>query len=153
VRAHVDREGVVYFIQAVHGGPVKIGFTARGASGRLSEHQGGSPYRLIVIHQMQGTMRTERELHVRFKDSLVSGREWFAPTPELADLCGCRLDTGEPEYWDASPPTPTSNTPAMVNREAERRYYRLMREQKREWNERHPDEAAKMRRNATRYQR
>lgn len=55
-------DGFVYFIQAEHGGPVKIGW-ARDPAKRLRELQTGSPHRLVVRATIAGALADEAALH------------------------------------------------------------------------------------------
>lgn len=74
-----------YFIQAVRGGPVKIGksSTRDGVRRRLTTIQTGNPEPLRVTHMLAGDR--EAELHRRFYGARLVG-EWFVAVPELADL-------------------------------------------------------------------
>lgn len=78
------RYGFVYFIQAEHGGPVKIGYS-ESIGKRLEQLQTSSPYRLRVIGRMRGGRTREKELHERFEHSRLNG-EWFDLTDELQQL-------------------------------------------------------------------
>lgn len=102
-RERVDKEavlegGLVYFIQAAHGGPVKIGYTTN-LDGRLRDLQTASPYRLVVRHLLPGSTVDEAAMHERFKAARLGGGEWFAPTAGLVAFSGARADIGEPELW------------------------------------------------------
>lgn len=78
----MSRQPDVYFIQAVDGGPIKIGSTFNPVK-RLGSLQGGSPVRLQILGLLKGAGRdAEGALHIRFLDSHSHG-EWFHPTPEL----------------------------------------------------------------------
>lgn len=91
----------VYFIQALSGGPIKIGYCNDGPKavlGRLSGLQNGNPRRLVIRKVIPGDRDTEKSLHARFKDLRVSG-EWFAPSPELAALA-CALSHDDLEDMD-----------------------------------------------------
>jgi hypothetical protein len=68
---------MVYFIQAVTGGPVKIGYTRGSLGARLSQLQSGNPEELRVIGVRRGGRDLERELHQRLRHCHVRG-EWFA---------------------------------------------------------------------------
>ena len=68
-----------YFIQAAHGGPIKIG-KADEPELRLGQLQTGNPLRLVLLGSIEGDY--EAELHERFKFSRLEG-EWFAPAKEL----------------------------------------------------------------------
>jgi len=76
--------GSVYFIQAVSGGPIKIG-KADDPQRRLYDLQAMNPTKLQILATVDGGQRREYELHVRFKGSRLHG-EWFEPTPELLSL-------------------------------------------------------------------
>lgn len=79
----VVRTRVVYFVQGVNGGPIKIG-TAIDVAHRLSGLQNGSHVRLKVLATMDGGFSEERALHRRFAAHHVTG-EWFEPAaPVLA---------------------------------------------------------------------
>lgn len=72
----------VYFIQAISGGPIKIG-VGRDPASRLLALQPGNPEQLRIIGVIRGGgFVRERDLHVRFRASRMYG-EWFKPTPEL----------------------------------------------------------------------
>lgn len=75
---------MVYFIQAVHGGPIKIGITAGDPVQRIREISRMSPYRLHALLTIPGDIRLEAELHKRFATLRQHG-EWFSPAPELLD--------------------------------------------------------------------
>ena len=87
-----DPNSHVYFIQAEHGGPVKIG-TAKCAHDRLCGLQTGYPYRLVIRGILRNAGRpTERQLHSQFAECRLQG-EWFDPTPELEALMNSRTST------------------------------------------------------------
>jgi hypothetical protein len=70
--------GDVYFIQAVKGGPIKIGVT-RNVRRRLAIIQANSPVPLQVIGVIPGAgIETESALHAHF-GYLRLHNEWFAP--------------------------------------------------------------------------
>jgi hypothetical protein len=72
----------VYFIQAVNGGPIKIGI-AMDVETRLNELQVASPYPLRVLKVMRNAgRRTEKELHARYADDRLCG-EWFIESESL----------------------------------------------------------------------
>lgn len=72
---------VVYFIQAISGGPIKIGFT-RNLTTRLAALQNSHPERLIVVAAFPGGPAEEGELHHKFKAVRVNG-EWYEPSSDL----------------------------------------------------------------------
>ena len=84
--AEPPREVLIYFVQAVTGGPIKIGI-AQDPPRRLWRIQSGNPSRLRITHTMPGSLEVERTLHKRFKAHRLEG-EWFVATPALARLAG-----------------------------------------------------------------
>lgn len=85
--------GLIYFVQAVDGGPVKIGWVERpdGLSKRLVTLQCGNPRKLRVCGTRPGRMSDEKLLHLRFAEQRIRG-EWFEVTPSLARLTGARQE-------------------------------------------------------------
>lgn len=87
------RSGYVYFVQAVNGGPIKIGSAGFGGLGkRLATLQNGSPVLLTIRSaiRVSGEHRRfafelEREIQERFKKYRLHG-EWFRAAPELAEF-------------------------------------------------------------------
>jgi len=77
--------GWIYFIQAVNGGPIKIGVT-QNIHKRLDSLQTASPYQLRVLALIRGGQRLEQEYHRHFHMYRLSG-EWFEPAqPILAEV-------------------------------------------------------------------
>lgn len=94
----VPKKGFVYFVQASHGGPVKIGYSVD-PGGRLRELQSGSPYWLVLRHSIEGDRTRENELHRQFKEHRLGG-EWFTPCPELMEIAPkVLLEEGKPVPW------------------------------------------------------
>ena len=62
------------------GGLIKIGYT-QNIERRIKQYPPHS--KLLAVHP--GTMRTERQMHSKFFNSIVKGKEWFAITPALTD--------------------------------------------------------------------
>lgn len=76
----------VYFIQAVNGGPIKIGFSkdVAGCHERLRTLQTGHHEPLKITRIIEdGTRHTEAALHRRFDEFRCRG-EWFTNAPEVA---------------------------------------------------------------------
>lgn len=71
----------VYFIQAVNGGPIKIGI-AYSPEERLAQIQNMSPVQLRILGVRRGGAQHEAELHKLFAASRLHG-EWFEPSAEL----------------------------------------------------------------------
>lgn len=75
--------GIVYFIQALEGGLIKIG-KARDVAGRFRNIQNMCPIPLKILATVSGYHATETELHKMFAHLRAYG-EWFHPAPELLD--------------------------------------------------------------------
>jgi len=76
------RGPVLYFIQGVDGGPIKIGIT-KSLRSRMIGLQGSCPVVLRVLAAVRrGGWRHEDAAHRRFKEHRLHG-EWFAPHAEL----------------------------------------------------------------------
>lgn len=83
IEKQIDRQraidhdsGHVYFIQAAHGGPVKIG-RARCVNTRIASLQTAHPYPLQLLAVLPNAGRNvEQRLHERFADRRLNG-EWF----------------------------------------------------------------------------
>lgn len=71
----------VYFIQAVSGGPIKIGMS-QNPERRLADLQVGSPVMLRIIGAAAGGQSREAALHRRLAKYRLHG-EWFADAPEV----------------------------------------------------------------------
>lgn len=77
--------GVTYFIQAVAGGPIKIGVTSGDPDARAKALQVGNPHRLRVVAVIADAT-AERVLHKRFADWRLMG-EWFSEdAPGLQEI-------------------------------------------------------------------
>lgn len=74
----------VYFIQAVDGGPIKIG-KALDVHTRLSQHRRDTGKDLVVLGILDGYTELEKELHGQFSGFRVHG-EWFEPAQPILDL-------------------------------------------------------------------
>ena len=60
--------------------PIKIGYTdSESAQGRLKGIQTGNPFRLTVVHEMEGDLSDERDLHSILDTYRLTG-EWFDST-------------------------------------------------------------------------
>jgi hypothetical protein len=71
----------VYFAQAIHGGPIKIGHSIN-VEGRLEAVGKDLPFDLIEIGSVPGGLFAERFVQCWFRKSQIKG-EWFEPTSEL----------------------------------------------------------------------
>jgi hypothetical protein len=74
---------IVYFIQVVGNGPIKIGH-AHDPLRRLKALQTSCPYELRIIATTPGGVEREVELHAMFSH-LRTRLEWFNPEPELLE--------------------------------------------------------------------
>ena len=68
--------GYIYYL--LIGELVKIGYSSN-LEQRMRQYPPHS--KLLAVHP--GTMRTERQMHSMFFNSIVKGKEWFAITPAL----------------------------------------------------------------------
>lgn len=78
----------IYFIQSIHGGPIKIGLTNE-IKTRLHSIQTMSPVKLKVIATIEGDYLTEKALHQIFSKYRLYG-EWFDPCPEIMEFINNR---------------------------------------------------------------
>jgi hypothetical protein len=69
---------MIYFIQAIGGGPIKIGYTSTDPHDRLRGIQTGSPYKLRVLAVRTGNRSQEQALHHKLSEHRLEG-EWFEP--------------------------------------------------------------------------
>lgn len=72
---------VIYFVQGVDGGPVKIG-VSQNAAHRLKDLQAHSPVKLRLLGVAPGTIFEERKVHERLAAHRLHG-EWFADCAEV----------------------------------------------------------------------
>lgn len=75
----------IYFIQAVQGGPIKIGHTADRIRTRLTDIQRMCPIPLQIIGVIDGDEELESTLHFHFREYRLHG-EWFEPVNSLLNL-------------------------------------------------------------------
>ena len=73
---------MIYFIQHGKDGPIKIGFTKNRPERRVLELQSGNPFKLTLLHYVDGDTSVEDLLHHRFRNFKIRG-EWFEPSPKL----------------------------------------------------------------------
>lgn len=77
---------MIYFVEAVGVGHIKIGFTdGDDAERRLDTLQTGSPVPIRLLGTVPGGMEEEKDLHRLFASARVHG-EWFKPIPEILAL-------------------------------------------------------------------
>jgi hypothetical protein len=77
----------VYFAQIENDGPIKIGFTTKGAKIRIANIEQSLPYRLIFLASVVGDKELEKTLHKKYLHAMIlnKGRktEWFHPHSSL----------------------------------------------------------------------
>lgn len=78
---------MVYFIEAVGAGLVKIGFTDGDPLDRLKQLQTGCPHMLRLRATVAGGLDTEKEYHTKFIHHRASG-EWFKLAMEIEVFIG-----------------------------------------------------------------
>jgi hypothetical protein len=81
IRWHWGFSTVIYFMQAVSSGSIKIGYTAS-PERRLQDIGQLSSEPIKILATMEGDRDLEHSLHVRFVANRIRG-EWFSPTEEL----------------------------------------------------------------------
>lgn len=80
--------GFVYFMRLGTSGPVKIGY-ANSIKARFREHKVSNHSAPVLLAAMRGTMKSERQLHERFKSLRLEGRrEWFNLRGDLKAFIG-----------------------------------------------------------------
>lgn len=97
-----EKSKFVYFMQAVLGGPIKIGI-ASDPERRKASVQTGYPYPLRITRVVDGWTYQETRLHQAFESVRLAG-EWFLPHPVLAEFANAIADdtlagigVGDPE--------------------------------------------------------
>jgi hypothetical protein len=78
---------LIYFMQSVDGGPVKIGFSENVAQ-RHKELESHYKLNLTVLAVMDGGKEEERGLHDRFSHLRFGRTEQFQPVLELMEFIG-----------------------------------------------------------------
>lgn len=75
---------MIYFIQARPSRAIKIGYTTKDITGRLSALQTGNHERLTLLAAVPGDLTAEKRLHRKFADlRLRPDGEWFRESFEL----------------------------------------------------------------------
>lgn len=98
-------ETYVYFFQAEHGGPIKVGQSVD-PSKRIGELQTGNPYKLVARRVVKGDPFDEFRLHDLFRAYRLEG-EWFRAHPALAAMCDAIPDPDLADEPLESPDTVT----------------------------------------------
>lgn len=78
---------MIYFMQPVDGGPVKIGCTEN-LQARHRQLEAEYGLSLVVLATLDGGRDEERALHVRFSHLRFGKTEQFRPGPELFEFIG-----------------------------------------------------------------
>jgi hypothetical protein len=91
---------VVYFVQSIEGGPIKIGTTVR-LTMRLQALANEYGLDLRVLAVTDGSYREEKSLHRQFSHLNVED-EWFEPGDDLLEFI---IKIGRP--WDGTDERPT----------------------------------------------
>lgn len=108
----------VYFIQAVDGGPIKIGFTAN-IGVRLKQLESTYERPLALLRSIPGGRIEEHDIHSRFAHLRLSRTEQFRPDPELLNFIGRPLFVSvEPVVEAMEPGSKTAYLDAEVVRVA-----------------------------------
>jgi hypothetical protein len=78
---------MIYFVQPLDGGPVKIGYSDD-VAGRVKslEHHYGQPLSLLAT--MDGGREQEKQIHARFAHLRFGRTEQFRPAPDLMAFIG-----------------------------------------------------------------
>lgn len=87
---------LIYFVQPVNGGLVKIGRSATPHS-RLAQLQAHSPLELKIVGVARGSSLIENLLHRRFAAHRQHG-EWFEPCEELQAIIDKLPDSEDADY-------------------------------------------------------
>lgn len=109
---------MVYFVQPIDGGPIKIGFSGD-VPGRIQQLEAHYGCRLAILATMEGGREEEKAIHERFSHLRFGRTEQFRPGPELLAFIGRPLfaaagdvveikpaGTGrvDTEGWQSKPP-------------------------------------------------
>lgn len=117
---------MIYFVQPLDGGPVKIGFTDN-LPARLKqlEHHYQTP--LAVLATMDGDRARETEIHDQFSHLRFGDSEQFRPAPELMEFIGRPLLVGpNPDAVEAMEPRALVPIVNLKGNEAERDWLRAL---------------------------
>ena len=96
------KECFVYFAQAVHGGPIKIGQSVLPQT-RVRTIQADLPFDMVEIGRFPGGIFREAFVHNYFRKYHIRA-EWFEPSPELWRWALCARTQGELEWIPDEPP-------------------------------------------------
>lgn len=78
---------MVYFLKTVENNYIKIGYTKFKDLVRLRQMESLHPFKGEIVLFIEGNTKLEKELHNKFKELLVSGKnEWFVFGKEIEDF-------------------------------------------------------------------
>lgn len=88
---------MIYFIQAGHDGPIKIGFTEQkaGTRPRIDNLQCGNHLKLNLLSFCVGGKSKEKFIHDMFSKERIRG-EWFWPTESVLSFALSHVEIEEP---------------------------------------------------------
>lgn len=91
------KNGIVYFVEDVETGLIKIGFTTRSVERRIADFDGQSPvnreYKVLAL--MNAQKEKEHQLHRQFSEERISRKkEWFRPSQSLTSYIKRVLSSG-----------------------------------------------------------
>jgi hypothetical protein len=78
---------VIYFVQPVEGGPIKIGYS-EDVSRRLPELRRSYDRELSLLHTIEGDLDSEIQIHERFSYLRIGRTEQFRPGADLLEFIG-----------------------------------------------------------------
>jgi hypothetical protein len=95
----------VYFVQAVDGGPIKIGYTEN-LTVRVKQLEATYARSLALLRAVEGGRIEEHAIHCQFAHLRLGRTEQFRPAPELLDFIGRPLfNAGRDEITAEAMPT------------------------------------------------
>ena len=110
-------DAVIYFMQPVDGGPVKIGFSDN-VPGRQKALESMFGRKMNLLATTEGTKVRESEIHRQFAHLRFDGTEQFRPTLELAQFIGCDMHSiDEGSEIEAMRPVRSQGTLVRVSSE------------------------------------
>jgi Meiotically up-regulated gene 113 len=76
---------MIYFIQPIDGGPIKIGY-AKDIAARVKQLEVENGKKMSLLASIPGGKNEERQLHSQFSHLRFAGTEQFRPAPDLMAL-------------------------------------------------------------------
>lgn len=107
---------MIYFMQAIEGGPVKIGFTddIDRRKEQLEKHYGR---RLVVLGVRPGDWSDEQAVHRQFEHLRIGRLEQFQPNVELMAFIGCPLLATQIPTEAMTPAVVSTTVPVKIDAE------------------------------------